>query len=477
MLPSRVEFGADGIRGTMGEWPFSRDGMLRIGQALGQFVHTRSEHPFVVIGRDTRPSGASLVRNLSACLTDQGVDVIGLGVMTTPGVAFITRRLQADLGVIVSASHNPLEYNGIKLVKQNGLRLQREEEIELESLINKPAAGNIKRMAASGQQTDGRHLIELYIQDHVERCPAKSLKGFTVVLDCANGAASRIAPEVFRRLGAQVIVINDDVEGEGINDKCGSEHAREYPEDLASTMHQHEATYGFAFDGDGDRLVVVDSNGKIFDGIDFLFVLARYFHRKNLLRGNVVVTIHQANRGLEEALQADNIRVIPTNNGDRNLEAAMWGGGDYLLGGEPGGNIIMNDGHHTAADAVYAAIVLGGVLLLNQRVGLSEMVAPLQKRPQISLSLELPSTITLEQRAMLQDQINRMKTELGEDSRILTWESTTEPGIIKVMIEGNRENTQGEVSKVADAICQAIQQTASGISNHPSDQIMIERNL
>ncbi|MCG2768955.1 MAG: phosphoglucosamine mutase [Chloroflexota bacterium] len=456
----RVEFGADGIRGIAGEWPFVPAIAVRIGQALGQFVRDKVEHPVVVIGRDTRPSGAELLSCLVAGLTGQGADVIDLGVMTTPGVAFLVRRLQADLGVIVSASHSPLECNGIKVLRQNGLRLQREEEIEIESLINDFAARAVEYASPLGQQSDGRNLIELYIQDHVKRCPAESLEGIRVVLDCADGAASRVAPEAFRRLGAEITVVNDAIDRKSINHRCGSEYAREHPQDLVRVMKQHEAEYGFAFDGDGDRLVVVDEEGRVFDGHDILFILAMYFHSKGLLRSDAVVTIHQANRGLEEALHRAFIRTIYTSNGDRNLEAEMWGGG-YLLGGEPGGNIIINDGHHTAADAVYAALVLSGVLVCNRGVALGEMASPLRKRPQVTISLDLPIMLTLNQKSTLQEQIRPKEVDLGEDGRILVWDSSTEPGVFRVMVEGSPGTIPEEVSQTADSVCQLIRRAAN----------------
>ena len=457
----RVEFSTDGIRGVVDEWPFISPIVVRIGQALGRYVRQQSgyERPFVVAGRDTRPSGLDILHCLEAGLRDQGVDVIHLGVMTTPGVAFLARRLQADLGVIVSASHSPFEYNGIKLVKSNGLRLQREEEIEIETLIDSCIAQAVDRAKFSGQQTPGQHMIETYIHDHVEWCPAVSLDGFRVVLDCADGAASRVAPEAFRRLGAPVVAINCAVEGRNINYHCGSEHAREHPQDLVEAIHRYGAAYGFAFDGDGDRLIVVDSGGQVFDGNDLLFVLAMYYHSQALLRGNVVVTTPVANRGLEEALGQAGIQTVYTNKGDKNLEAAMWAG-DYLLGGEVGGNVIINDGHHTAADAVYAAIVLAGVLARDRDVGLRELAAPLQKRPQVTVSFAVPNTIAVEKMGSLDIQIRDREAELGEGSRILTWRSSTEPGTFRVMVEGSRESTLQQVSKTARAIQQLIQHTA-----------------
>ncbi|MBI1881830.1 MAG: phosphoglucosamine mutase, partial [Chloroflexi bacterium] len=194
----RVEFGADGIRGMAGEGPFHPAIAVRIGQALGRFICNQTDnHCFVVIGRDTRRSGANLANCLAAGLTAQGVDVVDLGVMTTPGVAYLVRRLQADLGLIVSASHNPLEFNGIKLIGPDGLRFQREEEIEIESLIEQFLNDAVEYSPTLGHQTDGQNLIELYIQSHIKRRPVESFEDFKLVLDCAYGAASRVAPEVF----------------------------------------------------------------------------------------------------------------------------------------------------------------------------------------------------------------------------------------------------------------------------------------
>lgn len=437
---SRIEFGADGIRGMADRWPLIPPIAVRIGQALGEFVYTQSsEDPFVVLGRDTRPSGVSLQNCLAAGLIGQGIHVTNLGVMTTPGVAFLTRRLKAHLGVVVSASHNSLEHNGIKLVKQNGLRLQREEELIVEDLINDFTATPPEYSTDFGQESNGQNLVELYIQDHIKRCPAGSLEGFRVVLDCANGAASRIAPEAFRRLDAEVVVLNDAMEGQRINYRCGSEYVRKHPSEFADTVQQHDAMYGFAFDGDGDRLVVVDADGKMFDGNDLLFIMAEYFLSQGIIhKGNAIVTVHWANQALEKGLKAKGIRTVYVSNGDRNLEAAMWGD-NCVLGGEPGGNIIINDEHHTAADAVYTAIVLSGILANNQGI------TPLKKHPQVFHNL--PVELTLAQLTLLRERVQDLRKPLGQKARIDFHPSTTEPGILRIMIEGGCQSTEEQVSK------------------------------
>jgi len=461
MNMSKIEFGSDGIRGIAGEWPLTTFNLVQIGQALGQFMRSRSEHPVAVVGRDTRPSGVEFWPCLIAGLTSQGIHVVNLGVMTTPGVAFLTRRLEADLGVAVSASHSPVEYNGIKLVGPKGLRLQREDEIEIEKLIENVPVEIVDPAASQAQQTSAKNLIELYVEDHIERCPTESLNSLRVVLDCANGAATQVAPEAFRRLGTQVTVVNDALDGTRINYRCGSEHAREYPKELANIVRQHGADYGYAFDGDGDRLTVVDSTGRMYDGNDLLFVLATYYMTQKQLRGDTLVTTDLANSGLFNALSHMGIHVLLTGKGDKNIEAAMWGG-DYMLGSEPIGNVIINDGYHTAADAVYAALVLSGILVRNRPISLAEMVAPLRKWPQKTVTLDLQASPALEK--AVQEEARRWEAELGNGGRVLCWSATTEPGRFRIMVEGGFEKTQEQVSEVADAICKAIEETAGRLS-------------
>ncbi|MEJ5198453.1 MAG: phosphoglucosamine mutase, partial [Anaerolineae bacterium] len=319
-----IQFGADGIRGIVGYWPFDERGPTIIGRALGQYLTAFSPQPQVVLGRDTRASGREIVAGLTTGLRETGVHVLDVGIMTTPGVAYLTRHTQADLGISVSASHNPPQYNGIKLVDYYGLRLKREDEMAIEKLVAEPAGAEWYPVIVSGQWTDASHLQELYLQDHAPRVRAHPLQGFRVVLDCAHGAATAIAPEAFRRLGAEVIAVHADVDGNHINVEAGSEHVRRHPEDLIRSVREHNATYGFAFDGDGDRLAVVDAQGHLFTGDDLLFALAVYFHAHGQLQGNTVVTTETMNRGLDAALAHFGIRVIRVGKGDKAIEEAMW---------------------------------------------------------------------------------------------------------------------------------------------------------
>lgn len=462
---SHVEFGADGIRGIAGQWPLTPQGALQIGCALGGFVRSRAQHAVVVMGRDTRPSGEFLTRSLVEGLLMQHVDVLDLGVMTTPGVAYLTRREDADLGIVVSASHNPVEYNGIKLIGPHGLRLQREDEFQVESLCRELETYPAIPVASKGQYTKATQLVELYIEDHVRRCPVESLAGLKLVLDCANGAATRVAPQAFQRRGAKVYVINDDMTGDNINLACGSEHTRHYPQDLCALVRQHHAQYGFAFDGDGDRLVVVDATGNMYDGDDLLFVLATYFQSGNGLRGNAVVTTHAGNSGLETGLLRHRIRTIYTGKGDKSLEAEMWHG-DYLLGGEQTGNMILNDGHHTAADAIYTGLMLAGILVCEPKLSLAERVADFVRLPQVIASLAVLEKPPLDSIWELQEETRRGSKALGARCRIATWYSSTEPDLFRVMVEGTESCSLGVVTHVASSLCQVMQRaTRSEASN------------
>jgi len=457
----RIEFGTDGIRGIVGTWPWHKPIIMRIGQALGEFIQLRSNSGCAVIGRDTRASGADYLSDLSTGLMGQGVNVINLGIMTTPGVAFLTKRFKADLGIIVSASHSSLEYNGIKLVGMNGLRLQQEEENEIESIINKFIEIQPKFSDVLGQETNADHLGNVYIDDHVRHCPVSSLEGLKLILDCAHGAASKLAPEIFRKLGAEIIVINDKLNGNNINYHAGSEHVRAYPDELVNKLHQTDTEYGFAFDGDGDRLVVVDRGGRVFDGQDLLFILALHYKKLGHLRNDTIVTTRLSNLGFEESLLEHGINVTYADKGDKNLEAAMWGG-NFVLGGEIGGNLLINDGYHTAADAVYTSLALASVIVQNKgTISLRSIADQIIKRPQKLISFTIFKTFSKAQLTKIEIEIERLRQELGKGSRILFWGSATEHNVYRILAEGERQNAQEEVDKAAAAGKQFIEHVAS----------------
>jgi phosphoglucosamine mutase len=445
-----VKFGLDGIRGIAGEWPLEPAVVVSIGQALGQFVSRLSAHPSVVVGRDTRSSGVWIVSNLVAGLTAHQVDVIDLGVMSTPGVAFLARRQNAALGIVVSASHNLSHYNGIKLVGPDGLRLVVEDEMTIEYLIQQCLQNQPNAIARLGSWIRGDHLVDFYIEDHIRFIKSQSaasqvfpLAGMALLLDCANGATSVIAPAVFKSLGATVTVIG--THGSGINHRGGTEYARENPRSLIDRLHECGARYAFAFDGDGDRLIVAQSNGDLFDGDDLLFFLARHFMALGKLRHNVVVSTEIANRGLERSLARYGIQVEYAGKGDRSLEHSIWSR-NYLLGGEPGGNIIINDGHHTSADAVFTALIIASALNCGTTTDLSDIRSSFVKCHQIVRAI--PMVVGLDFSTPLVHRIRDFEAQLGEGGRIKWWQSSTEPDIIRVLVEGGATCPMSQVQQV-----------------------------
>jgi phosphoglucosamine mutase len=457
-ITRRVEFGADGIRGVANQWPLVHPVLVHIGTALGHFLLRRAQHPQVVIGRDTRLSGEQILHCLVAGLTGAGVQTIDLGIITTPGVAFLVREQGMDLGVIVSASHNPYDHNGIKLIGPNGLRLQREEELEVEQLIRSALANGIPPLENVGQASNGSHLLEIYTQDHVrfvqsywrDSTPLRSLR---LVLDCANGAASAVAPAAFRQLGAEVIEVNSQADGANINLRCGSEHLRSNPQDLFAHMHAAGARHGFAFDGDGDRLAVLDDTGRVYDGSSLLYILAAFFQQRQELRHNTVVTTEVTNRGVITAFERRGITATLVGRGDRNIEAAIWES-DFLLGGEDGGNIVINDGRHTAADAVFTALTLAGIIA-NWR-DLNEFMADVTLLPQIQRSIFIRRQLALDERRHVQAALNATQEAISFGGRVLWWQATTEPGVLRLLVEADATSHLHKLDVVFDAFAAAV---------------------
>lgn len=455
-MRQRIEFGADGIRGKAGQWPIIPSVAFALGQAASEFAKRRwGEETSIVIGWDTRPSGIPLYYGLATGISTFGVNVIDLGIMTTPGVAFITRRLDASLGIVVSASHNDNTYNGFKVIAHNGLRLQREEEIEVEALVSKFIRAPRSSEFSFGQLSEGEHLIQLYIDDHIRRCPVQSLHGLNLVIDCANGAASYVAPEAFIRLGANVHIVHTELERKNINYRSGSEHARVCPNELYKVVKDTGADYAFAFDGDGDRLTIVDENGFVYHGNDLLYMLACYFREQGKLKNDAIVTTHAANHGLESSLKKRGIQTIYTTNGDKYIEAALWGG-DYRLGGEPGGDIVINDGHHTAADAVYTALMVSGILAAPPTQKMQDWVTSFCKLPQISTSVIRENPLSNDQQQALEQLRTSLCQALGQSSQVICRRSTTEPDVYRIVIEGNMTNDATQIDYAVKELLQFL---------------------
>ena len=417
-------FGTDGIRGRVGEHPITAEFVLKLGWAAGRALQTKGFNK-VVIGKDTRISGYMFESALEAGLSAAGVNVALLGPMPTPGIAYLTRTLHACAGIVVSASHNPYYDNGIKFFSRDGQKLPDAVETRIEELLEQPlitvepdALGKAERIGDAA----GRY---------IEFCksttpPYTSLVGLKIVVDCAHGATYHIAPSVFSELGATVIAISAAPDGLNINLDCGSTH----PAALCETVRQHGADLGIAFDGDGDRVIMVDHQGQILDGDDLLFIIARDRLRSGSQFSAVVGTL-MTNLGLEMALQALGLDLHRVKVGDRYVMERLLA--DHLiLGGENSGHIICLD-RTTTGDGVIAALQVL-TAMLHAGKSLHDLKAGMTRYPQILINVTVNGVIDL-QRTPIQDAVRAIESQLGEQGRVLLRPSGTEP-VVRVMVEG-----------------------------------------
>jgi len=426
---------------------FSSDGIFTLGKALGSFLLSSAEDPTVILGRDTRPSGEEFSNYLKTVLSSFGVKVLDLGIAPTPTVAYITKKYSASLGIIITASHNPPKYNGIKLVDSAGLRLRENAEKSIAGYALKPLASSI---SSTYQPEDAEKLRDEYIDDQISYLGPGSLTGMRILIDCSNGAVAVTAKLILERLGAIVTAINDNVtKPNEINNHCGSEQVREKPKDFINTVKDANAEYGFAFDGDGDRVVIVDRYGNYYNGDDILFVLASFYLSLNQLPKKTIVTTNSANTALEEQLRKKDIRTYKVKAGDKNLEDAIWNQ-ELRLGGEQVGNIIINDTHHGAADSLYATALLCKIFS-SYRTDFYQMTKDFSKYPQVLVSIPNDKKHTQQS---IEDLLTKtIKRELGvSEIHYSHWNSTTEPGIINIMLEGIGNVTLGTVNKIASEI-------------------------
>ncbi|PAU86250.1 phosphoglucosamine mutase [Pseudomonas sp. WN033] len=419
-------FGTDGIRGRVGSHPITPDFMLRLGWAVGMAFRNQGSCR-VVIGKDTRISGYMFESALEAGLSAAGAQVQLLGPMPTPAIAYLTRTFQADAGVVISASHNPFYDNGIKFFSANGSKLPDELELEIERLVDAPL--EVVESAALGKVTRVEDASGRYIEFCKSSVPTSaSFKGLKLVLDCANGATYKVAPSVFRELGAEVSVIGVQPDGLNINAGVGSTDLVA----LRKAVLAQGADLGIAFDGDGDRVMMVDAQGREVDGDELLFIIADDLHRRDLLRGGVVGTL-MSNLGLELALKERGIEFVRAKVGDRYVMAGLRERG-WILGGESSGHLVCL--HHTSTgDGVIAALQ---VLMALQRSGLTlaEACAGMSKCPQTLINVRYqPGTQSPLQDASLLAAVEAVEQRLGDSGRVLLRLSGTEP-LIRVMVEG-----------------------------------------
>ncbi|MBE3590184.1 MAG: phosphoglucosamine mutase [Firmicutes bacterium] len=442
-------FGTDGVRGRANA-ELTPELALALGRAAAEVLGAgRSMRPRFVIGRDTRASGPMLEHALVAGLLSAGADVTLLGVLSTPAVAYLTPALAADAGVVISASHNPAEYNGIKLIDARGRKLPDELEDRIEAAMRRD---RVQDPPPSPRAVGGVARDEAAVARYVEHLAASvdvPLGGRRVVLDCGHGAAVRTAPDAFRRLGVAVEVLNDRPDGWNINDGCGSQH----PEGLARAVVERGAFAGFAFDGDADRCIAVDEAGRIIDGDGILAVLALDLKARGRLPGDTVVATVMSNLGLERALARAGIRLLRTRVGDRYVLEGMLASGSRL-GGEQSGHVILLD-HATTGDGVLTALQL---LAVAARRGqpLSQLAAVVERLPQAQRNVPLPSG-TKPAPESYADAVAAAEARLSGRGRVVVRPSGTEP-VIRILVEGEDAK---EVETTAAFLEEAISRAAA----------------
>ena len=424
----RELFGTDGIRGKARQFPLDQATIYKLGLALAHRLKKISPHPRVLLGRDTRESGPEIAGALAAGLSQEGVEPALVGVIPTPGVAYLCRSTDALAAISISASHNPYEDNGIKIFGHDGMKLPDAVEEEIEDDLRRVEFEGVPVMGHL--DTENVELIEAYERFLIDAVPPGALTGKKVVLDAGYGAAYRIAPEVFRRAGAEVVVIHDTPNGRNINESSGALH----PERLAEVVVEQSADYGVAFDGDADRAIFADDAGKIRDGDEIIYLWAKYLRGRGMLRGDTVVTTVMSNFGFEKQLRADGIELLRAQVGDKYVLESMLAR-DAVLGGEQSGHIIDRL-VHTTGDGIHTALVFGHILG-TAREPFSKLHT-FDPMPQLLLNEKVSSKPPLESLPRYQAALAKATESLAGRGRILVRYSGTE-NKVRVMVEGDDE--------------------------------------
>jgi len=451
-------FGTDGVRGVANVHPMTAEIALQLGRALAWKVRSGSHRHRIVIGKDTRLSGYMLEQAIASGICSMGVDVLLCGPLPTPGIAFVTQSMRADAGVVISASHNPYQDNGIKFFDRTGFKLPDEAELEIERLVLaepgdrapqgfhelRPTAeliGKAKRI----DDAIGRYVV--FLKSLFPR--ELTLDGLTVVVDCANGAAYHVAPAVFEELGARVVALHVDPDGRNINHECGAVH----PEGMAAAVRLHRADLGIALDGDADRVIVADEKGAVVDGDAIMAIMARDFLRRGALRKETVVATVMSNVGLERSVAELGGAVVRTQVGDRYVVEEMRRGG-YNFGGEQSGHLVFLD-HVTTGDGVCAALNL---LAVMKRSGqrLSELAACFEPVPQAQINVAVRERRPLEALSGVQRAIADVERSLGREGRVLVRFSGTE-NKVRVLVEGADAGAiRGHAERIAEELRRSL---------------------
>jgi phosphoglucosamine mutase len=438
-------FGTDGIRDIVNSGHLKPAFLLKLGKVLGlRLSANKKKVNKVIIGKDTRPSGKMIESIITTGLVFSGVDVVSADVISTPGLAYLTEAGKYSLGIMISASHNPANYNGIKLFGPDGLKLSSREEQKIErDLQTCSERSEPKAKSPAGRHRPG-HLLkpsrtqtaEKYIHRILNNVLGKNINDYTswmkIVVDCAEGALSEIAPEIFTRLGARVIPIYHTGSGEKINQRCGAL----YPEILRQKVLSENASLGFSFDGDGDRVILVDEHGSIRDGDSVLYLSALFLKKHNKLRRHTVVGTIMTNSALEKTLKTYGIALVRTPVGDKYVLDEILKN-NFSLGGEPSGHIIFPDYSKNGDGLITALIVLK--IMKEENKSLEKLTEGLTKYPQLIVNIKVKSKPWLEEIKPLQEKVREIREILGEEGRLIVRYSGTEP-LLRIMIEGRDES-------------------------------------
>lgn len=447
-------FGTDGVRGVANVYPMTTEIAMQLGRAVAYLFKGSDKRRRIVIGKDTRLSGYMIENAMAAGICSMGVDVQLVGPLPTPGIAFITSSMRADAGVVISASHNAYQDNGIKFFSNSGLKLPDEMEVKLEKLLFseeldllRPTADEVGRAFRIDDAT-GRYIV--FLKNSFPR--DLDLRGLRIVLDCANGAAYKVAPSVLRELGAEVITLGVSPNGTNINAGCGSL----YPQVMAEAVREYRADVGIALDGDADRVIFVDEHGSEVDGDHIMAICATHLIKNNALAKNTLVATVMSNMGLDIALRNAGGKVVKTGVGDRYVTEEMLRNG-YNFGGEQSGHMIFFD-YNTTGDGTLSALQM---LAIMQRTGkpLSELAQVMTALPQILCNVRVKQRVDLATIPEVKKVIDHCEEQLGQTGRVLIRYSGTEP-LLRIMLEGE---SLSQIEQLAGEIVVAVEAHLGGV--------------
>jgi len=425
----RKYFGTDGIRGIAGE-SLTADLSFKVGKALGRLLTEKKEHPKVIIGRDTRISCDMIEQALTAGLTSTGVNVMTVGTIPTPAIAYLTKTIETDSGIMISASHNPYQDNGIKIFGPDGFKLTDDQELEIEHLIDNTDEIKNASFEKIGKLYSGNELTQKYIQ-HIKQSISGDLSRIKIALDCANGATTGVAPFIFGDLEADIETIGCKPNGININDNVGSTKI----DTIANFVKENNVDVGFAFDGDGDRVLAVDSKGNIVDGDKIMFILAKHLKEQGELKDNMVVSTVMSNIGFYKAIEENGLQSVKTAVGDRYVVEEMRNN-DYSLGGEQSGHIILMN-YATTGDGILTAVKLANIIKTSGK-SLEELAGEVSIYPQKLVNIKVIDKKSAMEDVEILAECEKVEKELEGNGRILLRASGTE-NLIRVMVEASSD--------------------------------------